>query len=107
MRASNHTDLPLPSFCPDCGEPYPWTEAKLKAAQELTDLNEDLSPEEREILKKSFDDIIRDTPKTPVAATRFKRLIAKAGPVVAEGFRKILVDIASETAKKIIWPSYK
>ena len=52
MGASNHTDLPLPSFCPDCGEPYPWTEAKLKAAQELTDLNEDLSPEERETHQK-------------------------------------------------------
>ena len=37
MRASNHTDLPLPVFCPDCGEPYPWTEAALKAAQELAD----------------------------------------------------------------------
>jgi len=60
VGTTKYTDLPLPSFCPVCGEPYPWTEAKLKAAKELTDLLEDLSPEEREILKKSFDDIVLD-----------------------------------------------
>ena len=94
-----------PIFCPDCGEPYPWTEAKLRSAHELADLLEDLSPEEREILKRSLDDIVLDTPQTSVAATRFKKIIAKTGPVVADGFKKILVDVLSETAKKIIWPS--
>lgn len=101
--------LILRSFCPDCGEPYPWTEAKLKAARELADLLEELSPEEREILKKSFDDIVWDTPQTAVAATRFKKLCAKAakaattaGKVAAEKLWELVVDIASETAKKII-----
>lgn len=100
-----HTDLPLPSFCPECGKPYPWTEARLKAAKELSDELDDLSLEERETLKKSLDDIVRDVPQTTVAATRFKKILAKAGPVVADSFRKILVDVLSETAKKIIWPS--
>jgi hypothetical protein len=27
--------------------------------------------------------------------------------VAAESFRKILVDVASETAKKILWPTEK
>jgi len=94
-----------PSFCPDCGKPYPWTEAKLKAARELTDLLEDLSQEEREILKKSFGDIVRDTPQTKVAAAQFKRLAAKVGKIAAEQLRELVVDIASETAKKIILES--
>ena len=94
-----------PSFCPSCSEPYPWTEAKLKAAQDLSDELDNLSPEERNLLKKSLDDIVRDTPQTTVAAIRFKRLVAKAGKVAAEGFKDILVDVLSETAKKIIWPS--
>jgi len=93
------------SFCHDCGKPYPWTEAALKAAQELSDELENLSPEERDLLKKSLDDIVRDTPQTPVAATRFKRLVAKAGPVDVEGFKKILWDIATEFAKRQIWSS--
>ena len=99
-----YTNLSLPPFCPDCGEPYPWTEAKLKAAKDLTDLLGDLSSEEREILKKSFDDIVRDTPQTTVAANQFKRIAAKVGKIAAEQLRKLVVDIASETAKKIIWP---
>jgi len=105
MGTLNHTDLPLPVYCPDCGKPYPWTEAKLKAAQELSDELDDLSLEERQTLKNSLDDIIRDTPQTTVASTRFKRLVAKAGKTAVGGFRDILVDIASETAKKLIWPS--
>jgi hypothetical protein len=105
MVTFNYTDLPLPIFCPDCGKPYPWTEAKLKAALELSDELNNLSTEERNMLKKSLDDIVRDTPETTVAATRFKRLVTKAGKAAADGFKDILVDIASETAKKLIWPS--
>ena len=98
-------DYELPSFCPDCGKPYPWTEAKLKAAKELFDELDNLSPEERELLKNSLDDIVQDTPQTTVAATRFKKLIAKVGKPAAGALRDILVDIASEAAKKVIWPS--
>ena len=93
------------SFCPDCSRPYPWIEIKLKAARDLSDELESLSPEERDLLKKSIDDIVRDTPQTTVAVSRFKRLVAKAGPVAAEGFKKILWDIASEFAKRQIWAS--
>jgi len=100
-----HDYTTVQSFCPHCGNPYPWTEARLKAAQELADEIDNLSPEECDLLKKSIDDIVRDTPQTTVAATRFKRLVAKAGKVAADGLKDILVDIASETAKKLIWPS--
>ncbi len=93
-----------PSFCSECGKPYPWTEATVKAAKELADELDKLSLEEREMLKKSIDDIIRDTPQTTVAATRFKKITAKAGKAAVDGFRDILVDVLSETAKKIIWP---
>ncbi|MEE8194058.1 MAG: DUF2321 domain-containing protein [Dehalococcoidales bacterium] len=96
--------LTLPSFCPDCGKPYLRTEAKLKAAQELSDELDNLSAEERELLKKSLNDIVRDTPQTVVAVTRFKKLVTKAGKVAADGFRDILVDVVSEAVKKMIWP---
>ena len=98
-------DDKLPHFCHDCGKPYPWTESKLKAAHDLSDEIDNLSSEEKELLKKSLDDIIRDTPQTIVAATRFKKLVAKIGKPAASALRDILVDIASEAAKKVIWPS--
>jgi hypothetical protein len=93
----------VPRFCDACGQPYPWTEARIKAAQDLSDELDKLTPEDKETLKKSIDDIIRDTLQTQVAATRFKKLVAKAGADAATALRQILMDIASETAKKAIW----
>lgn len=94
-----------PSFCHDCGASYPWMNSKLKAARDLADEFENLTPEDRDLLKRSLDDIVRDTPQTTVSAVRFKRLAAKAGSVAASALKDILVDIASETAKKVIWPT--
>ena len=93
----------VPSFCYACGQSYPWTEAKIKAAKDLADELDKLKPDEKEALKKSIDDIIRDTPQTQVAAIRIKKLMVKAGAEAATFFRQILVDIASEAVKKQIW----
>src|SRR6266851_5508862 len=62
-----------PGFCHNCGAAYPWTEARVTAAKELSDELDDLSPEEKETLKNSIDDIVRDSPSTTLAATRFKK----------------------------------
>ncbi len=97
-------NLIRPSFCPDCGKPYPWTEAALKAAQEYSDELENLSPEERDLLKKSIDDIVRETPQATVAVSSFKRLVAKAGPVAADMYREILLPLLNEAIKRQIWP---
>ena len=100
-----HRDFVPPRFCHSCGKPYPWTEAKLKAAQDLVDDLSNLNPGDRELLRSSLDDMVRETPQATVAATRFKRLVAKAGRPAADAFRDILVDILSEAIKKSIWPS--
>lgn len=109
IRGAYHTPSSVsswtrPSFCTECGKAYPWTEAALKAAQELSDELENLSPEERDLLKKSIDDIVRETPQATVAVSRFKRLVAKAGPAAADIYREILLPLLSEAIKKSIWP---
>jgi len=96
-------DYSPPAFCHSCGAPYPWTEATLVAAKELADELDDLSPEERETLGGSLDDLIADTPRTALAATRFKQLVAKAGPAVAEAFKELLIEVVTESAKRQIW----
>ena len=93
-----------PSFCIKCGKPFPWTEAKIVAAQELANEMDGLSEKEREILSKSIDDIVNENPRTILATTRVKKLLPKIGKQFGEAFRDILVDIASETAKKALWP---
>jgi len=82
---------------------YPWTEAKLSAAQELAD-ELDLTEQEKEMLKQSLPELVKDTPRTQVAANRFKRLATKGGELALGMFRDILVDVMSETAKKLIFP---
>jgi hypothetical protein len=63
-----------------------------------------LNDEERAVLVQSLPDLISENPRTAVAATKFKRMVVKAGSEAGDLFKKILVDVASETAKKIIWP---
>lgn len=94
----------VPKFCHTCGHPFPWMEAKIQAAHDLAQELENVSEDDKKILTQSIDDIVKDTPKTTLAATSFKRILAKTGKPVVDAFRDILVDIASETAKKLIWP---
>jgi hypothetical protein len=94
-----------PAFCRNCGAGFPWTSARLKAAREVASEADQLSEEERKDLANTLDDLVRDVPGTQVSAGRFKRLVAKAGAGTANALKDILVDIASETAKKAIWPT--
>jgi len=74
----------LANYCPNCGEPYPWTAAKIAAAKELVTELDGLSGDERALLSRDLADLIRDTPRTDVATVRFKKLWLKAkGPAKA------------------------
>jgi hypothetical protein len=66
------TEYTAPSFCHACGAAYPWTAAKLEAARELADELDGLTADERESLKGTLDDLVKDTPRTQIASTRFK-----------------------------------
>lgn len=107
IRGPYHTRIGVsgftrPSFCSNCGQPYPWTEAKITVAHELAEEMENLSAEEKKLLSKSIDDLITDSPRTELAATRFKKILLKVGEPAARALRELIVDIASETAKKLI-----
>lgn len=94
----------VPSFCHECGAAYPWTKASLASARELADEIDDLKPAEKEQLKQSIDELVKDTPRTSLAATRFKKLAAKGGKIAVDGFKEILIGVISESAKKMLWP---
>ena len=48
--------------------------------------------------------ITTDTPRTKVAATRLGKFLRKMGKGTAQAIRDVAVDIASEAAKKILFP---
>jgi hypothetical protein len=91
-----------PSYCTGCSKPLPWTEVALASAKEYTDELAELSTEDKNALKSSFDDLSTDTARTPLAATRFKRIIAKVGPAAADALSKIAVDFATAAAKHML-----
>ncbi len=91
-----------PAYCSSCGKPFPWTETVLTAASDYTDELEELSSEDRASLKATFADLTVESPKTEIAASRFRRILRKLAPDAAETIRKTIVEIASETAVKLI-----
>ena len=91
-----------PKYCTDCGQPFPWTAAKLKAVRELADEVEGLSDQDREVLKKDLGEIGMDTPSAEVGSVRIKRILGKLRGPSAELLWKATADIASTMAKKIL-----
>lgn len=90
-------------FCHSCGAAYPWTREALSTARLLADEDEKLSDDDRQVLQMSLDDLTKDGPAATLAATRFKRVIAKAGASTASGIKEVMVNVLSEAAKKSIW----
>jgi hypothetical protein len=95
--------LSAPAYCHNCGSPYPWTQANLEALRDIALEAEELGAE-REQLAATVGDLTLDTPKATLAATRWKRALSKAGEFAGTAARQILVEVASETAKKILFP---
>jgi hypothetical protein len=94
-RASN--------FCHQCGKSYPWAVRGLQAAKELADEMEELEPNERDALKKSLDELVKDSPAAEIAGVRFKKLMKKAGGGSVEVMKSVVSDLLSETIRKSIF----
>ncbi|MGH7813035.1 MAG: DUF2321 domain-containing protein [Candidatus Binataceae bacterium] len=91
-----------PAFCHNCGNAYPWTAAALAAANEIVEREETLTTDDKAEFEADVNDVIRDVPRTRAAAIRIKGFLAKIPGAAASALRDIVVDIASEAAKKII-----
>lgn len=97
------SDYETPSFCGDCGEPYPWMAESLEAARALSRDMEGLDKEERAKLEASLDDIVRETPRTQLAAKRVKDLMSKAKGPGATALTNMLSNIASKAAMGLLF----
>jgi hypothetical protein len=95
-----------PAFCHNCGQPFPWTEMRLEAARELTLQAEELeSDAEKQDLVNSLPDLVTDTPRTTVAANKWKKALEKLGEYTAGPLKEIFVQVATETAKRLLFPN--
>jgi len=98
--------MPVLAYCLHCGRAYPWTDRRVQAAKELANELAQLKPPERELLKRSIEELLDDTPRTQLAVIRFKRLVAKAGPEAGIALREMLVNVVSEAVRRAIWGPY-
>ncbi|UPU37491.1 DUF2321 domain-containing protein [Geomonas paludis] len=94
-----------PAFCRNCGQPFPWTQRGIQAAIDLATIVGGLQGEDAAQFGTSIQEVARDTAQAQVAAHRVKGLLGKVATTTASAIRDVMVDIVSETAKKIIWPS--
>lgn len=91
-----------PSYCHECGKPYPWTLSNIEAAIEMIDLLDGIDEADRQKLKDSLPDIARQTPKSDVAVKRWQMIAKKAGGEAYKLLIKVASDLASEYTKKLL-----
>jgi hypothetical protein len=70
-------------FATNCGKPYPWTTRRAEALAEAIDELDELQAADRDKLKQSIPDVLRETAKTETAAARFGKAIRGAGSRLA------------------------
>ena len=91
----------IPSYCHECGAAYPWTERRAAALAEAIDELDQLPEGDREKLKQSIPDVLKDTLNTQTAASRFVKAIGKAGQVGGKLLTDVLTSVATEAALKL------
>lgn len=92
----------IPKYCPNCGETYPWTKAKLEALDDMIDLIDELNDTEKEELKEASKFISTDNSRTQISVYKFKHYSTKIVSSLGDKLEELLIEIASETAIKFM-----
>ena len=91
---------PIPQYCDACGRPLPWTERAMSAARALIRELAALDAYERDLLRRSIDHIIRETPQTPLAIVRIRTALSRVEGETARALRELLLSVANEAVKQ-------
>jgi hypothetical protein len=99
-----YPDYNIPNYCINCGQAYPWTHAAIETARKLADELDNLNDKEREMLKDTIGDLVRDSSNAVLAESQFKKIMSKVGKDGYETMRSILTDVLSEAVRKTMFP---
>ena len=91
---------PPPNNCHQCGSAFPWRIAEIAAVVEVLQMN--LEDEDAAKVPELVQQVATETPSTQVASLRLKNLLGKMGKAAYDISVKVVSDVASETAKKIL-----
>jgi len=67
----------VPSYCSNCGKPYPWTEKKIMSVIKILAEFGNLDEEEKKTINQDIENIAKDVPETELSARRIKRIWEK------------------------------
>lgn len=93
----------VPSYCSNCGKPFPWTQTLLETAKAIVHEDELLAEEQMTEWCECFADIIYPTPKTQLALIRYKRFMDKAASTTVNGLKDLFKDVVSEAIKNALF----
>lgn len=93
------------SYCVHCGKALPWTETRIEAVKEIAKHIDALTDEDRTTLSEILPDLVcsANTPRTEIGIVKMKKLLKKGGETFAEGTKRVLIDVVSETIKKVLF----
>ncbi|MBB5695511.1 DUF2321 domain-containing protein [Muricoccus pecuniae] len=89
-----------PNNCANCGVAFPWRQASLASAVEILEM--DLEGQDAVDAAALVPLIATENPKTELAALKLKRLMSKMTKPAYDVAIKVVSDLASETAKKML-----
>lgn len=92
---------PVPNNCHACGTAYPWRQQALAAAIDAVQL--ELDEQDAAAAAALLPAVAAETPRTELAAYKLMKLLTKLQKPAYDITIKMVSDIASETAKKILW----
>lgn len=84
----------VPSYCSNCGAPYPWTRKRIQAAIQMFAEFGKLEDKENETIEQDVENIAKDVPETELSAMRIKRIWEKYGPIAYN----VIMELTSRTA---------
>lgn len=104
FTVSQYSSYKPPAFCHNCGKAFPWTIQKLQVIEDWIGKIDNLSNEEKRDFRSCLSSIIADEPRTSLASLNIRRYIERATPEIKAFISDALKDVATEAAKKFIWP---
>lgn len=100
----NSVDVPVVSFCVHCGNPLPWMQKALDETEQLIDVIDELSPDEKQALKRYLPDLISDSPATPAAALKTGKLMKRLEPHFRDAFKQIIFNLIAAKTQLLLKP---
>lgn len=92
----------VPQYCVHCGYALPWTQDALDQANQLFDAIDELTSEQRQVLKECLPDLLRDAPATPLAAVKTGKLLSRVEPHFREAFKQIAYTLIAAKTQEIL-----